>query len=168
MRVSRYSELSMSRWKLLPAVALAALLPAIAPAAPAPPDIAGHYRAPGGAIIAISACAGGQVCGRIAGLGDLPAADANNPTLEMQTRPLCGASVIDRLAWANGSWRGVLYDPHNGTNYNVALTPAHNGAVRVVGHTTQPFLGRTYSRALEVWDRVPAPSTPCNAPPATS
>jgi uncharacterized protein (DUF2147 family) len=166
MRVSRHSEPSMSRCKLLPAVAFAVLLPATAPAA-SPPDIAGHYRTQGNVIIAVSACGGGRICGRIAGLGDLAATDANNPALERQTRPLCGAAVIDRLAWVDGSWRGVLYDPHNGTNYDIVITAASNGAVRVSGHTTRPFLSRTYSRELEVWDRVPAPSTPCG-PAATS
>src|SRR5580704_4828662 len=104
MRAPRHSELPMSRFKLLPAVALAVLLPATAPAAPSPPNIAGHYRMQGDVIIVIAACGGGRVCGRIAGLGDLAATDANNPALELQTRPLCGAAVIDRLAWVDGSW----------------------------------------------------------------
>ena len=61
----------------------------------------------------------------------------------LQARPLCGAAVLDRLEWQNGSWRGTLYDPQNGTDYTVSVDPVENGAVRVTGHSGRPVLSRT-------------------------
>ncbi len=121
--------MSYHRW--LPVLALLAMLPATAPAAPLGPDITGQYRAVRtGMVVTIGAC-GDRMCGRIVALGDLPPTDANNPVAGLQARALCGATVLDRLEWQNGSWRGTLYEPENGTDYTISVAAAENGAVRV-------------------------------------
>jgi uncharacterized protein (DUF2147 family) len=159
----------MSRRRLLPVIAVLALLPAAAPAAPSGPDITGQYRAVlSGMVVTIGACDGGRMCGRIVALGNLPPTDANNPAPALQARRLCGAAVLDRLEWQNGSWRGTLYDPQNGSDYRVSVDPAENGAVRISGHSGRPVLSRTYSRAFEVWERVAPPVDPCSGAVATS
>jgi uncharacterized protein (DUF2147 family) len=158
----------MSRSALLSAIAVATLLPAALSAARLPPNIAGSYRVPGGAIITIAACGAGKMCGHIAVLGDLATTDANNPETELQSRPLCGVKVLDRIEPSDHYWLGVLYDPHNGTEYNISVARAANGRIDVSGHTTQPFLSRTFGRQLEVWEKVPAPATPCDPARLTS
>jgi uncharacterized protein (DUF2147 family) len=114
----------VSHSALLPAIMLAALLPAAVSAARLPADLAGSYRLPGGAIITIATCGPGKMCGHLVVLGDLAATDANNPAAELQSRPLCGATVLDRIEPSDHYWRGVLYDPHNGTEYNISATRA--------------------------------------------
>jgi uncharacterized protein (DUF2147 family) len=164
----------MSRRRWLPVLAVLALLPltylpATAPAAPSGADITGQYRAVrSGMVVTIGACDGGRMCGRIVALGDLPPTDANNPAPSLQARPLCGATVLDRLQWQGGSWNGTLYDPQNGTDYSVSVNPVEKGAVRVTGHSGRPVLSRTMSRSFEVWERVAPPASPCNAAAATS
>src|SRR4051794_29308010 len=101
---------------------LFAMLPTAALAFGAAPDITGQYRAErSGMVVALGTCAGGRVCGRIVALGDLPSTDANNPVLELRQRPLCGVTVIDGLEWQNGGWRGMFYEPQNGTNYSITV-----------------------------------------------
>jgi hypothetical protein len=158
----------MSRSALLPAIVVASLLPAAAPAARLPADLAGSYRMPGGAVITIAACGAGKMCGHIAGLGDLTATDANNPATELQNRPLCGATVLNRIEPSDRYWLAVLYDAHNGTEYNISVARAANGGINVSGHTTRPFFSRTYTRPLEVWDKVPAPAISCDPSRLTS
>jgi hypothetical protein len=158
----------MSRLALLPAIGFAALLPIAVSAARLPADIAGSYRMPGGAIVTIAVCGKGQMCGHIVVLGDLAATDAQNPEADLQRRPLCGATVLDRIVPESNYWLAVLYDAHNGTEYNISVERAANGAARVSGHTNRPFLSRTYTRELEVWDKVPAPATPCDPSRLTS
>jgi uncharacterized protein (DUF2147 family) len=163
----------MSRRGWLPVVTLLALLPlatlpAAAPAAPSGPDITGQYRAVrSGMVVTIGACGGGRMCGRIVALGDLPPTDTNNPAPALQARPLCGATVLDRLEWQGGSWNGMLYDPQNGTDYRVSVNSVEKGAVRVTGHSGRPVLSRTMSRPFEVWERVAPPAAACDAAAAT-
>ncbi len=159
--------MSCHRW--LPVLALLAMLPAAAPAAPSEPDITGQYRAARtGMVVTIGGCNGNRMCGRIVALGDLPPTDANNPVPALQARPLCGSTVLDRLEWQNGSWRGTLYDPQSGTDYTISVNKAENGAVRIAGFAGRPVLSRTYSRPLEVWERVAPPAAPCDGAVATS
>jgi uncharacterized protein (DUF2147 family) len=162
-------EPTMSCHRWLPVIALLAFLPAAAPAAPSGPDLAGQYRAARtGMVVTIGACGGDRMCGRIVALGDLPPTDANNPVPAFQARPLCGATVLDRLEWQNGSWRGSLYEPENGTSYTISVAPAENGAVRVTGYSGRAVLSRTYARTFEVWERVAPPAVPCDGAALTS
>ena len=108
------------------------------------------------------------MCGRIVALGNLPPNDANNPAPALQPRPLCGATVLDRLEWQNGSWHGTLYEPQNGTNDTISMNPTESGAVRVTGYSGRPILARTMSRPFEVWERVASPAAPCDGPALTS
>jgi uncharacterized protein (DUF2147 family) len=159
--------MSCHRWLLV--LALVAILPAAATAAPAGPDITGQYRAmPTGVVITISACNGDRMCGRIVALGALPPTDVNNPVPDLQARPLCGATVLDGLKWQSGSWRGTLYEPATGTDYTISVAPAENGGVRVTGHSGRPLLSRTYERPFGVWERVGPPASPCDGAAATS
>ena len=159
----------MSCYRWLTVLALLAILPAAAPAAPSGPDITGQYRAVRtGMVVTIGACDGNRMCGRIVALGNLPSTDANNPAPALQVRPLCGTTVLDRLEWENGSWRGTLYEPENGTDYSISVAPAENGAVRVTGYSGRAVLSRTYARSFEVWERVAPPAVPCNGPALTS
>jgi len=161
-------EPAMSYHRWLPVLALLAMLPATAPAAPLGPDITGQYRAVRtGMVVTIGAC-GDRMCGRIVALGDLPPTDANNPVAGLQARALCGATVLDRLEWQNGSWRGTLYEPENGTDYTISVAAAENGAVRVTGYSGRAVLSRTYARSFEVWERVAPPAAPCDGAVATS
>src|SRR5260221_10725647 len=117
----------MSNRRWLPVVF--ALFPTAALALVASPDITGRYRSErSGMVVAIGTCDGGRMCGRIVALGNLPPTDANNPTQELRARALCGAAVIDGLEWQNGSWRGSLYQPPNGTNYSISIPPVQNRA----------------------------------------
>jgi uncharacterized protein (DUF2147 family) len=167
------TEPIMTRRGWLPVVTLFALLslatlPAAAPAAPSGPDITGQYRAVrSGMVVTIGVCGGARMCGRIVALGDLPPTDTNNPAPALQARPLCGATVLDRLEWQGGSWNGTLYDPQNGTDYRVSVNSAEKGAVRITGHSGRPVLSRTMSRPFEVWERVAPPAAPCDAAAAT-
>jgi uncharacterized protein (DUF2147 family) len=159
----------MFRYRWLPVLTLLAILPAAAPAAPPGPDLAGQYRAArNGMVVTIGACDGDRLCGRIVALGDLAPRDANNPVPALQARPLCGATVLDRLEWQNGSWRGTFYEPDNGTNYTISVSPAENGAVRVTGYSGRAVLSRTYARSFEVWERVAPPAAPCDGAATTS
>src|SRR6266699_5944220 len=83
--------MSCHRW--LPVLALLAILPAAAPAAPSGPDITGQYRAVRtGMVVTIGACDGNRMCGRIVALGNLPPTDANNPAPALQLCILCGTT----------------------------------------------------------------------------
>src|SRR3979411_1140461 len=141
--------MSCHRW--LPVLALLAILPVATPAAPSRPDIAGQYRAVRtGMVVTMGAGDRGRMCGRIVALGGLPPTDANNPVPGLQARPLCGATVLDRLEWQNASWPGTLYEPENGTDYSISVAPAENGAVQVTGYSGRAVLSRTYTRSFEV------------------
>ena len=121
-------------------------------------------------VVAIAACDGSHLCGRIVALGQLPPTDTNNPTPALQMRPLCDLQVlvIDGPEWQKGDIRGSFYEPQNGTDYAISVAPAANGTLRVTGHSGRAVLSRTMVRPFEIWERVASPAAPCGSAAVTS
>ena len=134
-------------------------------------DIAGYWRVntPDSMIIAIAPC-GEKMCGRIVHLGRSKSTiDAKNPQLSLQNRELCGLNVFpEGLVWHGEVWRGVMYFPQNGTDYEIRATKTKDGALHLAGNTPNKMMSRSFGYQQK-WLNVGFPSETCkpSAPPVS-
>ncbi len=134
-------------------------------------DISGYWRVntPDGMVISIAAC-GEKMCGRIVHLGQSKSTtDAKNPQLALQKRELCGLNVFpEGLVWRGEVWRGVMYLPQNGTDYEIAATKTKDGALHLAGNTPNKMMARSFGYQQK-WLNVGLPSEICKplAPPVS-
>lgn len=144
-------------------------------------DLAGYYslppsplslpvEAPPPFVLALYPCGAADLCGRIAGLGDLAeesAADFRNPVHAQRDRPLCGLQVL-ALHPAGGAWRGGFYDPTKGDNVAIKLQAEPDGTLRAEGYAGKPFLSRSFGFSPQHWKRItPAAATCEHGQPAS-
>lgn len=79
-------------------------------------------------IINIYACSAVKICGSIVWLkvpilDDKPLWDGYNKNPQLQSRSLLGLDLFQNmLYYGNNTWKGVIYNPRKGTNYNVTIT----------------------------------------------
>jgi uncharacterized protein (DUF2147 family) len=158
-----------------PALLLALLLPAAAPAALAGRDDAfGRWWLPDGNGQLHVEPAGDGLIGRVACLARVPAAgepgpvDANNPDPAQRERPVLGLALLEGFRWNEraGRWEdGTIYDPDTGSTYASRVWLDGGGDLRARGYLGAPMFGRTV-----VFRHVPAGDVvrdgPCGTPRA--
>jgi uncharacterized protein (DUF2147 family) len=119
----------------------------------------------GKAGILIAPC-GDKLCGNIEWLKapldaqGQPKLDIHNPQAALQSRPICGLSMLGGFAPdGSGGWTGGwVYDPESGKTYKGQMHSAADGTLHLRGYLGIPMLGRT-----EVWTHPPAPLPQCTA-----
>jgi hypothetical protein len=129
-----------------------------APRAAYPPlstdGLFGSFRlARSGMVVTIADCAG-RLCGRVTAVGSLPPVDKRNPVPAQQSRRLCGLPVLTGFTAGATGWHAILYDPENGTNYTLTLSPGERGSLSVEGRWGMPVMTRSMRRPVETWERV--------------
>lgn len=110
-----------------------------------------------GAVVEISRCFDGTLCGRLIWFrlktlaernpGGL---DINNPSPERRNQPLCGLTVLYGFKPAEpGVWEdGTVYDPRDGSAYNATMRMQADGTLRLRG-----YIGISLIGASETWAR---------------
>jgi uncharacterized protein (DUF2147 family) len=89
--------------------------------------LAGEWRTDDNTAIIRFAPCGQTMCGSIARfIGNTPAGqlDENNPDRALRSRRVLGLSIFTGLTRNGNAWVGRGYDPKQGRNFNVTLTPA--------------------------------------------
>ena len=107
--------------------------------------------------VEITPC-GALLCGRLVWFRwpndaqGLPLVDVNNPDPALRTQPLLGLQILgglhrtgDDLFWEDG----VIYNPDDGTYYNVTMTIEDDGTLHVRAYVLVPLLGTTL-----IWTRL--------------
>lgn len=123
---------------------------------------------PDGPVIAVVACGKDRICGRMVGLGKLPATDAQNPDATQKSRALCGlevltASRVEDSIVERQIWQGRLYHAEKGTPYYVTMQPVDKGNLHVRGNTHVMGMTRSF-QFMQTWQRTTAPYVACTAP----
>ena len=139
-----YELRNMTAWHCLragvAAGALALLAAVAARAEPAAAPVGRWLTGDGNGVIAVAPC-GDALCGRIVGIRR--AAGETMPQ-DWQGRPQCGLTILrDEKPDGNGSWRGTITDPRDGTRYHAQLWLDRAGNLNVRGYVGIPLLGRT-------------------------
>ncbi|GAA0269627.1 DUF2147 domain-containing protein [Alteraurantiacibacter aestuarii] len=119
------------------AVFSALALAATAPGASAVTSIDGTYRDSDGFVEITVAPCGNARCGTITRIirrkpGE-PMNDAHNDNPALRSRPILGVTLLQRLSWRDGAWRGQVYNPEDGGTYRAVVRPAAGGALEVQG-----------------------------------
>lgn len=134
-----------------------------------PRTVLGNFIAgPDSPVIAVVECGKDRICGRIVGLGKLPATDAQNPDVAQKARALCGLEVLTAARVEDSVverqlWQGKLYHAERGTPYFVTMRSTDNGNVHVRGNTHVMGMTRSF-QFLQTWQRAPASYVACAAP----
>lgn len=125
-------------------LALAALAGPAA-AQPAPTPLGTWTTANGHGVIEIAQC-GDALCGQIVGIDRAPADPM--PT-DVNGTSQCHLTIIrDEKPEPDGTWRGQITDPRDGTAYHAELWVGDDGNLRVRGFIGIPLLGAT-----QVWHK---------------
>lgn len=132
----------------LPLLAVLALTPGAATAAPAP--IAGRWLTEGGkALVEIAPCRQ-QLCGHVVQVlkprPGGPPVDSNNPDAALRSRPIVGIAILTGFSADSDRWRGRIYDPESGRTYRSELVGAGN-ALKVKGCIGPFCRTQTWTRA---------------------
>jgi len=145
----------MMRWPIAAAAVLVNLVVAATPALAASVD--GNWLTEEkNAIVQISPCGNGQLCGRLAWVEIKPAddnpqaTDGRDPSPELRNRPLCGLTIMWGFR-ADGTdhWSdGAIYDPQSGKTYRAEMTLRSDATLAVRGYVLVSLLGRS-----EAWTR---------------
>lgn len=110
-------------------------------------------------IVQVHTCEGDHLCISIATIGrkDVPRVDANNPSAELRTRPLCGLEIGTGFVpdGAQAAKGGKIYDPDSGKTYSAQMQGSGD-TLRLRGFIGVSLLGRT-----ETWHRAPDTLPPC-------
>lgn len=131
--------------------------------------ILGNYMAgTDGPVIAIAACGQDRICGRIVGLGKLPATDTQNPDAGLKARALCGLEVLTADKTGDSMvdrrlWQGKLYHAERGTSYFVTVHLLEKGDLTVRGNTHVMGMTRSF-QFMQTWQRTTASYVACTAP----
>lgn len=70
-----------------------------------------------------------------------PLTDSENPDPTKRNRKLEGIEIISNLAYADGKWKGTIYDPESGTTYNTQVKLVDENTLEVLGYIGSPLLG---------------------------
>lgn len=70
-----------------------------------------------------------------------PLTDSENPDPAKRNRKLEGLEIISNLAYADGKWKGIIYDPESGKTYNCQIKLVNENALEVLGYIGSPLLG---------------------------
>ena len=70
-----------------------------------------------------------------------PLTDSENPDPAKRNRKLEGIEIISNLAYADGKWKGTIYDPESGKTYNCQIKLLNENALEVLGYIGSPLLG---------------------------
>lgn len=115
----------------------------------------------GRAIVEIAPCkTGGKAqCGAIVWVKDplnpetgKPRRDINNPDASLQRRPIIGLqSLWNIVPNTEGTWNAVSYDPRNGEEHEITMTPSADGSKVVLKGCG---LGGLICRS-QVWTKAP-------------
>jgi len=114
------------------------LLLASAPAAAAPPDVAGLWLTDDGkGVVEVAPC-GRNMCGKIVRVLErgpgIPTTDVKNPDPARRNRPIIGLQVLSGFKPGTNAWEGGrAYDPKKGSSYNSSLRLNRDGSLRVTG-----------------------------------
>ncbi len=124
-------------------------------------DLTGVWlTAKGESEIEIAPC-GDVFCGKILQIlkphngQEGPSTDVNNPDPALRSQPILGLTILTGLKSAGDAneWKGSVYNPDDGKNYDVTLTLKHDGDVLNVEGCLAYILCDS-----QKWTRVP--STP--------
>ncbi|MBN9236803.1 MULTISPECIES: DUF2147 domain-containing protein [Phyllobacteriaceae] len=148
-------KLSYRRASALQALGWAAglfLLATSADAAPADAIATTWLTHDGQGVVEFAPC-GNRLCGHIVWLktpiddNGAPLTDRNNPNPKLRQRPICGLSVITGLAQdGSGGWDdGQIYDPKEGSAYDVALSLTGPDKLIVTGYLGVKALGQQFT-----------------------
>ena len=72
-----------------------------------------------------------------------PRRDDLNPDPDQRHRPIIGLELLSGYAFADGKWRGRIYDPETGNIYSSSMSMGRNGQLRMRGYIGLPMFGRT-------------------------
>jgi uncharacterized protein (DUF2147 family) len=117
-----------------------------------------------GAVVEISRCVDGTLCGRLIWFRlksadkNPEALDLNNPVPERRNQSLCGLTVLYGFKPVEpGKWEdGTVYDPRDGTAYNATMRLLVDGTLRLRG-----YIGISLIGASETWTRFNQPPPQC-------
>jgi uncharacterized protein (DUF2147 family) len=146
--------------KLLLAAALSAVA-GVAYAADEPSATGYWVTANHGAVVNVTPCDGGGLCGRLVGLrtdhkpGDVPR-DVHNPDKAKQNTPSCGLLMMGDLKPVKGSatkWEGGwVYDPESGSTYRAEMRLDGPDRLRLRGYLGISLFGETQEWTREIGD----------------
>jgi uncharacterized protein (DUF2147 family) len=77
-----------------------------------------------------------------------PLTDSENPDPAKRNRKLEGIEIISNLAYADGKWKGTIYDPQSGKTYNSQIKLVNENTLELTGYVGLPMFGLT-----ETWKR---------------
>ncbi len=70
--------------------------------------------------------------------------DSKNSNPSLQKRPLMGMTILEDLAYKNGTWEGgKIYDPESGKTYSCELKLKNKEVLEVKGYLGFSWVGRT-------------------------
>jgi uncharacterized protein (DUF2147 family) len=136
--------------------ALAGLLATMPVGAEIPTPV-GVWLHPNGRIQAEITPCGDRLCGKIVWFRwpndarGLPLVDLKNPDPALRARPLLGLTLLYGLRRAGeDTWEdGKIYNPDDGTDYQVRMSIRDDGALRIRAYILLPLLGET-----QIWTRM--------------
>jgi len=105
-----------------------------------------------------------EICGRFAWFKDEQNGriirDDNNRDPSKRGRPLCQAQFMGGFVRAKrGSYPdGWVYNPNDGSTYDVTMTLQNRNTLRVRGYLLVPLLGQS-----QIWHRAKSMPPPCTA-----
>ncbi len=77
-----------------------------------------------------------------------PLTDTENPDPAKRNRKLEGLEIISGLAYADGKWKGTIYDPESGKTYKSQIKLVNENTLELTGYVGLPMFGIT-----ETWKR---------------
>ena len=77
-----------------------------------------------------------------------PLTDTENPDPAKRNRKLKGLEIISGLAYADGKWKGTIYDPESGKTYKSQIKLVNENTLELTGYVGLPMFGLT-----ETWKR---------------
>lgn len=77
-----------------------------------------------------------------------PLTDSENPDPAKRNRKLEGLEIISGLAYADGKWKGTIYDPESGKTYKSQIKLVNENTLELTGYVGLPMFGIT-----ETWKR---------------
>lgn len=78
-----------------------------------------------------------------------PLTDSENPDPTKRNKKLEGLEIISNLAYADGKWKGTIYDPESGKTYSSQIKLANENTLEVLGYVGTPLLG-----IKQIWKRI--------------
>jgi uncharacterized protein (DUF2147 family) len=72
-----------------------------------------------------------------------PLTDTENPDASKRNRKLEGLEIISNLVYADGKWKGKIYDPESGKTYSSEIKLVNEDTLELTGYVGLPMFGRT-------------------------